>query len=139
MSKPFTFSVWNTVWELRDVQEFTLPLARIKNKQILAFYETPNYKISYGKIARIGVENSVAEISTFYETLHEEPQLTWDPICGRTNYVLYDYPAMILSENDIKDLRVTIENFVKDVNNRFKIKNYLKEYWWKPFVKKINK
>jgi len=116
----FGNSRWYTYWYEDYSKGIKLPTTRLKRKQYFKIHDELSYILSYGELQDKGMGRIWDEIRHFY----------WADYQG--------IKAKKPSEGEMNELMGYILEWEKDVNEYFKLKNFIKYEWYYPLRNKIN-
>jgi hypothetical protein len=129
-------SVWNAYWVyIRNEKKYKLPTEKLKNSQIFEICDVPSYNVTYGVLKEYGVDIVIDEIKELYSTPYDNSGLIWNPNTCKSEYQELIYPAKNPTDKDLDELKVHLNKFIEDVDEKFKLLNFLKKYWLEPFIK----
>ncbi len=103
-------SVWYCLWNrLRANPKFKLPTVKLKRKQVFQVYDVPCYYVTYGYIQDNGISKVLDDVSSFYSKHKKRPK-----------------------EKDMMLLMSYVREFQKNVDDEFKLINFLYNNWLLP-------
>ena len=117
----FGSSRWYTYWYEDYRSGIKFPTRKEKRKQMFMIHDYPTYIISYGDLQDKGMGKIWDDIRLFYWTDTEE------------------FKAKKPSETEMHELMQYIFQWEKDVNEYFKLLNFINHEWYIPLRNKILK
>jgi hypothetical protein len=125
-------STWYTFWSAMGSipTEYKLPTKKLKNNQVFEICDFPSYHITYGEIIEKGLAQTLKEIKEYYNQDHENIINEYSE-CG------IPQPAKNPTEKEMVELGIYIEQFVKDVDDSFKWKEWIMFNWYYPLRNEI--
>lgn len=120
MYSRFGNSRWYTYWYSDHSKGIKFPTNRLKRKQYFKIHDEVSYLLSYGELQDKGMGQIWDEIRYFYWVDYE------------------GIKAKKPSEGEMSELMNYILEWEKDVNEYFKLKNFIKHEWYYPIKNKIN-
>lgn len=118
-------SVWYTFWTWNgEGDEFTFPTQSRKNTQTFEICDLVTYYVTYGELDELGVDIVIDQIREFYSK-----QYKWS---------LGDYKKDV-TEEELEELKGYLLQFMNDIDDHFRWKNYFKYEWYYPLRNKIKR
>lgn len=115
----FGNSRWYTYWYDEYRPGIKFPTRREKRRQMFMIHDFPTYIISYGELQDKGIGKIWDDIRLFYWTDTKE------------------FKAKKPSESEMRELMTYIKDWERDVNEHFKLLNFIKYEWYYPLRIKI--
>ena len=115
----FGTSRWYTYWYDEYRPGIKFPTRKEKRRQMFMIHDFPTYIISYGELQDKGMGRIWDDIRLFYWTDTEE------------------FKAKKPSETEMRELMDYIFRWEKDVNEHFKLLNFIKYEWYYPLRIKL--
>lgn len=132
-------STWYTFWtSLSESTEFKLPTQRLKNNQIFEICDLPSCHISYEELDELGVDRVIQTVKEFYS--HPYPGTIFKGRNEETKELEFEqctYPAKNPTEEELEELKEYLLEFMYDVDDHFKWKNFFLYEWYYPVRNKI--
>ena len=119
-------SVWYTFWSYSGNTEYKLPTKKLKNSQTFEICNLVSYCVTYGKLDDIGVDNVIKEIMLHYSKSYP---IT---LMGKESVFEEHY-----TEEEYEELKGYLLEFIADVDDHFKWKNFFRYEWYYPIRNKI--
>ena len=109
-------SRWYTFWSAMGAEstEYRLPTQKLKEGQVFEICDIPSYHITYGDLKKRSRSAVLHEIEELYAKDYVRP--TWE---------------------ELMELQEYFSRFIKDVDDHFKLWNFMKYEWYYPFRNKI--
>jgi hypothetical protein len=129
-------SRWYTFWSstIDSEMEFKYPSKDLKYKQTFEICDIPSYYLTYGDIEVKGIKKILEEVENLYskdlpfrESIEDIKLLFKEQVVPRTP------PTW----REMRELQDYIFEFKKDVDNHFKLFNFIKYEWYYPIRNKI--
>lgn len=109
-------SRWYTFWSAMGAEstEYRLPTQKLKEGQVFEICDIPSYHITYGELKSRSRSAVLHEVEELYAKDSIRP--TWE---------------------ELMELQEYFSRFIKDVDDHFKLWNFMKYEWYYPFRNKI--
>lgn len=127
-------SRWYTFWSsVGDTDmEFKLPTRKLKYNQTFEICDIPSYFLTYEDIEVKGIKAILEEVKKLYSKDYE----------GISSEIIkedrtYTYKANSPTLEELQELQDYIFEFKKDIDNHFKLINFIKYEWYYPLRNKI--
>ena len=125
-SKPiYTDSTWSTYWSAESAEmKFKIPTDTLRDNQVLTVVvhtsgdQDTKYSIPYSLIDDKGVKGVAKRIVKSHEASVFMKQRCF-------------------SNSQFLDLVTILTDWKMDIDNEFKFKNFVNNYWWEPFTDKL--
>jgi hypothetical protein len=135
----FSTSTWYTFHtSLSPDCKYKLPTQNLKNSQLFEICDFPSYHISYEDITKLGIDTVINQVKDFYSQEHKGQIFKErDP---ETNTFIYEdttYPPKNPTEQELEELKTYILRFKEDVDNDFKLLNFIMLNWYYPVRNKV--
>ena len=121
----FANSTWSSYWSTESAEmKFRFPSDGLRGKQVLTVVvhthgeQDTKYSVSYSLIEDKGVRGVAKRIVK----AHEASVFMKQRCFGNSQFL---------------DLVTILTDWKIDIDNEFKFKNFLKNYWWEPFTDKL--
>lgn len=132
-------SVWYTYYTAFSPPcEFRLPTKKLKGEQLFEICDFPSYFISYEDIIDLGVDVVLQNVNVFYSKGHDGKNLK--EVNVYNDGFIYEkitYPPKNPTNEELEELRTYIEMFKEDVDNDFKLMNFIRNNWYFPLRSKV--
>lgn len=132
----WSYSTWYTYWSSDKSYEFKWPTKKIKNEQTFRICDSPDYIVTYGELMRKGLDTVLSEIAAYYrrdctETVIKEGKN------GLPRYHSVAHRGKHPTDEEVEELSLYLLEFIQDVDEHFKWKNFFAYEWYYPLKNKI--
>lgn len=128
----FINSTWYTFWSSNDtIMRYRLPNRKIKFAQTFDICDFPSYHITYGELVKKGISKVVAEVKEFYSKEHQ------GQVWYGGGYQPTVFKAKNPTEDELVELAGYLREFMTDVDDHFKLKNFFLYEWYYPLRNKF--
>lgn len=123
-------SRWYTFWSAMGAEptEYKWPTQKLKDNQVFEICDMPSYHITYGDLKRRSRSAVLHEIEE-----HFTQDFEWTDMEGTTHISKSVPPTW----EELMELQEYFSRFIKDVDDHFKLWNFMKYEWYYPFRNKI--
>ena len=125
-------SRWYTFWSSVGSadMEFKLPTRKLKYNQTFEICDIPSYFLTYEDIEVKGIKVILEEVKKLYSKDGILPEIIKEDR-------IYTYKANSPTWEELQELQDYIFEFKKDIDNHFKLINFIKYEWYYPLRNKI--
>lgn len=123
-------SRWYTFWSAMGAEstEYRWPTQKLKDNQVFEICDMPSYFITYGDLIHKSRSKVLKEVKDHFSQDSE-----WTDMEG-TTHVSKSVPP---TWEELMELQEYFSRFIKDVDDHFKLWNFMKYEWYYPFRNKI--
>ena len=131
-------SRWYTFWSSvgSSDMEFKLPTRKLKYNQTFEICDIPSYFLTYEDIEVKGIKAILEEVKEVYSRDQTLPFVE-DTVDGKFIFKKQVCSPIPPNWEELKELQDYIFEFKKDIDNHFKLINFIKYEWYYPLRNKI--
>lgn len=131
-------SVWYTYWtSYSEETNFKLPTKRLKNNQVFEICDLNPYYVRYEELTRLGVDKIVQLVKEHYLKDYETNMFDGFDEDKEPIYTKRVIEGKEYTEEQLNELKGYLNQFIEDVDEHFKWKNFFRYEWYYPIRNKI--
>ena len=129
-------SVWYTFWAATTDLRYKWPTNKLKRSQVFQICDMPSFHLTYGELQDKGMYSVLEEIKAFYNKDHSGDMFAGF-VDGVATYEHMNYVAKEPNAKEMLELIEYIRRWEEDVDNDFKLRNFIKYEWYYPLRNKF--
>ena len=129
-------SVWYTFWAATTDLRYKWPTNKLKRSQVFQICDMPSFHLTYGELQDKGMYSVLEEIKAFYNKDHSGDMFVGF-VDGVATYEPMNYVAKEPNAKEMLELIEYIRRWEEDVDNDFKLRNFIKYEWYYPLRNKF--
>lgn len=122
-------SIWYTFWCVSHNKKYQFPSQKLKDEERFEICDFPSYLVSYGTIKSKGIDVVLSEVKEYYSKEHSG-KLFDKFVDGVIYFKDGVFDAKNPTDEQIQELKGYLEEFIKDVDDWYKWKNYFYYEWY---------
>jgi hypothetical protein len=130
-------SIWDTFWCVSHDKKYQFPSQKLKNEERFEICDFPSYLVSYGTIKNKGIDVVLNEVKEYYSKEHHG-RIFDGFVDGKIHYKDGVFDVKNPTYEQILELKGYLEEFIKDVDDWYKWKNYFYYEWYVYLCDDIN-
>ena len=131
-------STWYTFWTAMSPKTiYKWPTKELKNKQTFEICDYPPYHITYGELKEKGAIKVLKEVEEYYSKSYPTKLFIDFDADGNAIYEDTTTVPKNPTKHDLSELAYYLQQFIEDVDDHFKLGNFLLYEWYYPIRNNI--